>query len=493
MINKYYPLFVFLMILTGSCKGPPSGFEERAGMPDIFPDYKEVVIPVNIAPLNFRSEESPGRMRVIIGGSSDGSSDGSIKVKGRKKIRIPRGKWNRLLERNAGSSITVTVFLRHDRKWSRYMPFQVHIKSDPVDPYIVYRRIAPGYETWSRMGIYQRNITSFSVKTIIDNRLLPGNCMNCHAFNRNDPDQMLFHLRGNVTGTMLVRGGEAVKLNTRVEETVSHGVYPYWHPSGNYIAFSVNEISQVFHSRKDKRIEVMDSRSDVVVYDIENSKLLASPLLSAGESLETFPAFSPDGRILVFCSAEKGVVPDDYDKIKYSLCKIAFDPSSGTFGNRIDTLVSSARTGRSVSYPRISPDGKYLIFTLSDYGNFSIWHKEADLYQLDLATGDFRPADPINSDDTESYHSWSSDSRWLVFSSRRSDGLYTQPYIAFFDDDGNFSKPFLLPQKDPDYYDFSLLSFNVPEFVTGKIRTNGRKMLRAIGSSGKNVIFELKE
>ncbi|MFO7622670.1 MAG: hypothetical protein R6W81_15625 [Bacteroidales bacterium] len=489
MINKYYSLFVVLAILAGSCKGPPSKFSESTGPPDIFPDYKEVVIPVNIAPLNFRSEESPERMRVIIGGNRDGS----IIVKGRSKIRIPRGKWKTLLEKNAGESLTITVFTRKERQWSKNAPFKVHIRNNPVDPFIVYRRIAPGYETWSRMGIYQRDITSFYVKTIVDNRLLPGNCMNCHAFNRNDPDQMLFHLRGNVTGTMLVREGEAVKLNTRVQETVSHGVYPYWHPSGKYIAFSVNEISQVFHSRKDKRIEVMDSRSDVVVFDIANNKLLSSPLLSVGESLETFPAFSPDGRFLVFCSAEKGVVPDDYDKIKYSLCKIEFDASSGTFGDRIDTLVSSANTGRSVSFPRISPDGKYLIFTLSDYGNFSIWHKEADFYQLDLATGDFRAAHPINSDNTESYHSWSSDSRWLVFSSRRADGLYTHPYIAFFDDDGNFSKPFLLPQKNPDYYDLSLQSFNVPEFVTGKIRTDGRKMLRAIGSSGKNVIFELKE
>lgn len=489
MIKRYCPLILLFIILTGSCKGPPVKFTGKGTMPDIYPDYKEVVIPVNIAPLNFRSEESPERMRVIIGGSRDGS----IKVKGRNKIRIPSGKWKSLLEKNAGESLTITVFTRKESQWSKSEPFPVHIRDNPVDPFIVYRRIAPGYETWSRMGIYQRDITSFSVKTIIDNRLLPGNCMNCHAFNRNDPDQMLFHLRGNVTGTMLVREGEAVKLNTRVQETVSHGVYPYWHPSGKYIAFSVNEISQVFHSRKDKRIEVMDSRSDVVVFDIENNKLLSSPLLSVGESLETFPAFSPDGRFLVFCSAEKGVVPDDYDKIKYSLCKIAFDASSGTFGDRIDTLVSSALTGRSVSFPRISPDGKYLIFTLSDYGNFSIWHKEADLYQLDLATGDFRAADPINSDDTESYHSWSSDSRWLVFSSRRADGLYTHPYIAFFDDDGNFSKPFLLPQKNPDYYDLSLQSFNVPEFVTGKIRTDGRKMLRAIGSSGKNVIFELKE
>jgi len=61
------------------------------------------------------------------------------------------------------------------------------------------------------------------------------------------------------------------------------------------------------------------------------------------------------------------------------------------------------------------------------------------------------------------------------------------------DESGQFSKPFLLPQKDPDYYDMSLRSFNVPEFLTGKVRSDGRTMLRTIGSSAKNVTFELKD
>ena len=484
-----YFVITVLIILTVSCAGPPARFSEAGALPDIYPDYKEVVIPVNIAPINFRVEGRPGGVRVII----EGSEKGRIKAKGRDRIRIPQSQWVRLLENNKGRSIIVTLFSRSADGWSRHLPFTVHIADHPADPYIVYRRIAPGYETWSRMGIYQRDVTSFTERTIIDNRLLPGNCMNCHSFKSNDPGQMLLHLRGNITGTMLVMNGEAVKLNTRVEETVSHGVYPYWHPSGKYIAFSVNVISQVFHSRREKRIEVIDSKSDLVIYDVVNNRLISSPLISSEDNFETFPAFSPDGNSLVFCSAEKREVPDEYDMVKYSLCRISFDPETGYFGELIDTLVSSAETGKSVSYPRISPDGRYLVFTLSDYGNFSIWHREADLYQLEMSTGEYKPATAINSNETESYHSWSSCSRWLLFSSRRSDGLYTHPYMAYMGDDGNFRKPFLLPQRDPDYYDMSLTSFNVPEFVTGKVKANGRTMFRAIGSSGKNVTFELKE
>jgi Tol biopolymer transport system component len=342
------------------------------------------------------------------------------------------------------------------------------------------------------MGIYQRDLTGFDQDPITDNRLLPGSCMNCHSFQANDPGNMMFHLRGDIGGTILVQDGKTVKLNTKTNETISNCVYPYWHPSQDFIAFSVNNIQQVFHSVKEKRIEVFDSRSDIVVYDIRNNKLITSRIISSDECFETFPAFSPDGKQLFFCSAKKGIQPDQYDRIKYSLCSIDFDASSGTLGSEIDTIVSSFRTGKSVSFPRMSPDGKNLVFTLSDYGNFSIWHREADLFRLDPVTGNFSPIDEINSSETESYHSWSSNSRWMIFSSRRMDGLYTHPYITYVSENGSFSKPFMVPQKDPDFYEESLRSFNVPEFVTGKVRTDGRSMLKTIGSPAKDVNFELK-
>jgi Tol biopolymer transport system component len=317
--------------------------------------------------------------------------------------------------------------------------------------------------------------------------------MNCHSFNQNDPGQMMFHLRGNIGATMLVRNGVVTKLNTKTKETISNCVYPYWHPSGNYIAFSVNSISQVFHTVKEKRIEVMDSRSDLVIYDINANKLITEKNISSETSFETFPTFSSDGKTLIFCSAKKGTLPDDYNKIKYSLCAVSFDPSTGTIGSRTDTLVSSFKTGKSISFPRPSHDGKYLMFTMSDYGNFSIWHKEADLYLYSFADSTFKPVTSVNSSNTESYHSWSSGSRWFVFSSRRTDGLYTRSYIAWMNDNGEATKPFMLPQKNPDFYDFTLYSFNVPELVKGKVKANGRNMLRTIGSEAKSVTFGSKD
>lgn len=119
--------------------------------------------------------------------------------------------------------------------------------------------------------------------------------------------------------------------------------------------------------------------------------------------------------------------------------------------------------------PRISPDGKWLVVTVADYGCFPIWHHEADLCIINLQTKECQPLSAANSRDTESYHSWSSNGRWLVFGSRRVNGLYTMPYICHIDKNGKASKPFLLPQKSPDFYDKCLKSFNIPEFVKDKV------------------------
>ena len=89
-------------------------------------------------------------------------------------------------------------------------------------------------------------------------------------------------------------------------------------------------------------------------------------------------------------------------------------------------------------------------------GIFSIWHKDADLYMIDLSTLRSYPLEAANSDDVESYHSWSSDSRWIVFSSRRMDGfIYKTVYALISMRKGQACKPFLLPQKDTDFL-FSL-------------------------------------
>jgi len=480
-------IILLTIVLTGlfSCTQIPDVYQVSGDQPDVFPDIRDIKIPDNIAPLNFRlNNTSSDKIIAVFEGEN-----ANIIVSGKTRIQIPIRKWRRFIQTNSGGKLIVTVYENKSGKWIKYSPFGIEISNISIDPYIVYRLIAPGYESWSSMGIYQRNLTNFDEDPIIDNRMLTGNCMNCHSFNKNDPGKFVFHLRGKIGATILNNETDIIKLNTKTDNTISNCVYPYWHPSGNYISFSTNIIYQYFHTDPAKRIEVSDTESDLVVYDIKSNRLISNPLIASKTSFETFPTFSNDGKFLIFCSAQKTSIPADYDKIRYSLCTIPFDEETGKFGSRVDTLISSFSTGKSVSFPRVSRDGKWLMFTLSEYGNFSIWHKEADLYLMNMEDRTVKPVSSANSNDTESYHSWSSNSNWFIFSSRRTDGLYTRPYIAWIDDNGESSKPFLLPQKNPDYYDFNLRSFNVPELVSGRVKANGKNMIRTIQSEAQNVEF----
>ena len=315
--------------------------------------------------------------------------------------------------------------------------------------------------------------------------------MNCHSFCAHQGERMLFHQRSRYGGTYLIDHQQVEKINWMPDGKNTSLVYPYWHPSGRFVAYSVNHTQQVFHAVRDERIEVIDLASDVVVYDVEQNALFSCPQLKSETAFETFPAFSSDGKSLYFCSAVRQEMPMDYQKVKYNLCCIAFDPETKTFSQQVDTLVAAASEGKSVSFPRPTPDGKYLVYTLSNYGNFSIWHREADLYMLDLQSGKSRRLDEINSPDVESYHSFSSNGRWMVFSSRRLDGLYTRPYIAFVGEDGRMGKPFLLPQEDPEQNEMSLYSYNIPEFVTAPVSLDIHAVeQKAMKRDYKNVGYE---
>lgn len=477
-----------LLILV-SCNHRVSSPELINALPCIYPDYIGVTIPATIAPMNFVYKGGAAeRIDVVV----TGGRSGTLHINGRQ-VDFPRKDWLQLLSANKGDRLSFTVSIKEDDKWKQYRSFSMYVSTYSIDYGLVYRKIAPGYEVYSKMGIYERNLSSFKEKALIENTLVPGMCINCHAFNKTNPNHLSLHVRGSHGATLMQINGTMEMLNTKTDSTLSACVYPYWHPGGKYIAYSVNKTRQSFHSVKNERIEVLDLASDIVVYHPATHHLLLCPLLQKKEAYETFPVFSADGTKLYFCSAKAADLPAQYKEVKYNLCSIDFNAENGTFGSRVDTLVRADSIGKSISFPRPSYDGRYVMFTLSDYGNFSIWHKEADLWLLDLKNHSLRPLVEVNSDNTESFHNWSSNSRWFVFSSRRGDGLYTRLYLASIDKKGHVSKPFLLPQEEPEkYYDSSVYSYNVPDFTSQPVRLNLRNTERGL-TSDRRVQVNIKK
>ncbi len=436
-------------------------YEVNASLPEIFPDYMDLVVPPNIAPMNFTIKEKGEKFVVKI------FSD-SIKIveihSASPHIKIPKEAWQNLLA-NSSRKIHYDVFV-HDGVWTKYKRFTNSIATEPIDRYVVYRFLRPNYTVQKEMNIRQRDLQTFDESLIMTTKTIAG-CINCHSFNQNDPSDMLFHIRwGEAAGTIFAQDGNITKVDTRTEFNQSPGAYPSWHPSGKIAAFSVNKVQQFFHAAGASR-DVIDLTSDLIIYKTDSKTVDVNAKISGPDFMETFPNWSPDGRYLYFCRAPQLEADFDLDNeyrtIKYDLMRIAYNPETDEWGE-LETLVSASDSGLSCSMPRVSPDGRFLLFCMAEYGNFPIFHASADLYVMDLETKEYSRLQ-ANSDAPEGFHSWSSNSRWIVFTSKRDNGVFTRLYFSYVDSLGVAHKPFILPLREPEDYETIFMAFSVPELI----------------------------
>jgi hypothetical protein len=126
---------------------------------------------------------------------------------------------------------------------------------------------------------------------------------------------------------------------------------------------------------------------------------------------------------------------------------------------------------------------------MSNYGYFSILFASSDLFLLDLKTMAYRKL-PVNSEQSESYHSWSSNGRWFVLASKRKDGLCSRLYFSYVDAMGNAHKPFIMPQKDPAFYDTFIKNYNLPEMIDGPVTMSHWKLMQAAHKTPVQAAFD---
>lgn len=474
----------FTLLLNSCNLNLPENYRETKHQAEIYPDYVDVTIPVNIAPLNFSIEEEGDEYIVQLSGEQN-----QVTVHSKSSIiQFDQKKWKKLIYNSKGKSITAQIFILKDKEWHKYDPFNFFVSEDKIDSYLTYRLINSGYILWNKMGLYERNLETFSESPIVVNTSINDGCVNCHTASRTNPEKALFHVRAKHSGTILIDGNNIEKLDTKTDYTMSSAVYPAWHPNGRHIAFSINKIHQMFYSVQGKSIEVSDKYSDLIVYDTETKRITTSPKLST-EQRENLPEWSADGKSIYYISAPPANDLEDRIRAKYSLVKIPYNIEENQWGE-VDTLISGPEINHSISFPKCSPDGKLMAFNMTDYGYFTIHHKTSELYLMDLETNKYWNAKNINSSETESYHSWSSNSRWLIFSSRRIDGVHTRTFIANIDDKGRCAKPFVLPQRNPNFYKDYLLNYNRPELMVEKTPVSSKRIRNKVYRNAKKTDFD---
>ena len=473
------PLIAVAALLLGACTPPtvPTDAQKVARLPRIYPDFTNVTIPPNICPLNFAVQE--GASDVV---ANFVYPDGNHTYGSGQKVLIDEMEWKDMLRATKGKSIQVEVYAKVDGQWKAFQPFSIHVAEEEIDQYISYRLIQPSYVAYERLSISQRDLTSFEETEIYNNMSVSteavGQCINCHSYQNYKTDHMLFHMRQGFGGTMIVDGGELRKVDLKTDETISAGVYPAWHPTKNLIAFSTNLTGQSFHTKDLNKIEVQDTESDLILYDVDKNEV--SIISELEDELEVFPTWSPDGKKLYFCSAHFEYYNDSvvhetemiqrYKEVKYDLYCADFDPETKRFSNMEKLFDAADSLGQSVTLPRVSPDGRYLLFAKAEFGCFHVWHEDADIFLMDLKTRKTKELKAVNSSRSESYPTWSSNGRWIMVDSRRDDGNYTRPFLAYFDKQGKAHKAFEVPQKDPYFYTFFLRSYNRPEFMVEPVK-----------------------
>lgn len=460
----------------GLAPGPDlSGAVPAARPPRIRPDYSGTVIPPNIAPLNFAVRENGRRFFVRIRSESGPPIEIAAPT---PQVRIPPAPWRALLEANPGKPLFWDVYAEEEGQWRQYEGIVNTIARDAIDSHLVYRLIRPLYSEYRDMAVHQRDLTSFRESVVLDGKSLEGGCVNCHSFAANRPDPMLIGVRSAKYGQSAI-----LASGDRVEKITAKFGFTAWHPSGRMAAYSINESVEFFHAAGKAMRDVLDLDAGLAYYLVEARTAKMVPRASDDQRLESHPTWSPDGRYLYYCSAPnpwkdgKTKPPVGYENLRYDLMRIRYDLDADQWGDP-ETVLSSRTTGLSILLPRISPDGRFLLFCMCPHGSFAAFYPESDLYLMDLGTGAYHKLD-INSESSESWHSWSSNGRWIAFSSKRGSTPFTRCYLSFVDETGKAYKPFVLPQRDPEFCDSFLRTFSVPELITGPVPVPSEALSRA--------------
>jgi tetratricopeptide (TPR) repeat protein len=310
-------------------------------------------------------------------------------------------------------------------------------------------------------------------------------CGNCHSFSKNGKTLALEVDSGNDKGAYAVTPvmPDIILDRTKIiswadfrreDKDPTFGLLCQVSPDGRFIAGTVKDQALAVY-----RPNLMFSqlffliKGIVAIYDRTTRRFSTLPGASDRNFCQTNATWSPDGSTLVFARA-KGYNLDAFQRqrralvggreaedflneqgktYQYDLCRIPFNAGKG---GAAEPLAGASANGMSNYFAKHSPDGKWIVFCQAR--NYMLLQPDSKLYIMPSRGGEARPLE-CNTPMMNSWHSWSPNSRWLVFSSKWN-GPYTKLMLTHIDEQGHAAPPVVLER-------FSSVdrAANIPEFV----------------------------
>jgi tetratricopeptide (TPR) repeat protein len=324
-------------------------------------------------------------------------------------------------------------------------------------------------------------------------------CGNCHSFSQDGKILAMDVDYANSKGSYVItRVAKQITLATtdiitwddyrKEDGDLTFGLLSQVSPDGRFVVSTVKDRS-VFVPKPGLEFSQLffPIKGILCVYDRRTRTFRSLPGADDPEYVQSNPTWSPDGKYIVFARAKAYKLKQDKDRGKVLLtreeCKefledgkpFSFDlyriPFHDGTGGMPEPLEGASNNGMSNFFAKYSPDGKWIVFCKAK--NYMLLQPDSELYIIPAGGGEARKL-RCNTDRMNSWHSWSPNSKWLVFSSKAY-SAYTQLFLTHIDEEGRSSPPVLLAHfTDPDR------AANIPEFVNtnpSAIKKIGEKFL----------------
>lgn len=429
--------------------------------------YDGASFPHNLAPPEIRWEDSVDNIWMV-SITFPGENQPLRAISKEKRWRFSEESWGLICARLKGKSFSIEVRGCQVKGKQRVTDsvyvdrVRVRISEYPVDPVIVYRLVSPLFHACKTPDVWYRRSGTFK-----KGLFLPGKdlyCTNCHVFPKGPGvgergaqmaiavrDQLHPRSRRRILGLYDFKTKEGRTLNI-------NSFFMGWSPDGAKVAVThggrVLVRAPITLETQQFFVQVAD------IYIVDTSNFAVKPLPGASEVkyMENFPTWSTDGKTIIFSRAEE--IPATAVGVpgrKFDLYRIPYNDGEG---GKPTPIKGASLNDKSNFAARYSPDGCWVVFNQAE--NASLVEPTADLYILAANDENASPRKlECNADNAmDSHHSWSSNSRWLLFVTKRDDGIFARIYLTEIDAQGRASPPVALPLAEEP-----MMCFNVAEFL----------------------------